>query len=1176
MKEAMNTQQIAAEYQKKRRKRRRWRKTAACLAAAAVLGTGYALMHPAIAMSQETFCGKQAHEHDESCFAWELVCRQEEAPDDVQDDVQDAEEGHVHTDACYAEELQLVCGEEAQEDSVHEHGPDCYDEEDVLICDEPEWTEEHMHTEDCYEAVSVLICGEEESEAPPEDAPEAHVHTQSCYESVRICPLEEHVHDDGCYVDQTADVESAAQWEATIPALSGRRLGESVAIVAKSQVGYTQSEYNYVIDDAGRVHGYTRYGAWYGYPYGEWCAMFASFCLHYAGVSDSRVPYASGCAYWVEILREEGLLEYAGSYTPKTGDLVFFDTDADGVSDHVGVVTDCSGGKIETVEGNIGGAVVERSYRLEDEEIFAFGVLPEEEELPEEPGEDAQEESPEEDPAEEEPEDEDPSEPEDEDQETDEQMPEPDEEVTWQTPEELLQALERLESLDALDEEDAQIAQELLSDLEQAFAREELSEEDYADFCARVTALLEEVYAAIAEPCEGTNWISLQESGWFEAYSDAAYGLEESPQMLFSAEDFPETYDAPAPSDVQIEDEGGTRRSADGVFVSKTIAGTELENVFDITLQVQTPMTASQIIQEPDMAVVIVMDISNTMNSDFPAGSKTTRYSAAMDAADQFLDQFAASSTLGVSKIAYVAFNSDAQQIFGLQSCSSQAQANALKDIMREQTGNIINAEGYGISARRFTNIEAGLKLAEDILDRADNRNKFIIFLSDGFPTTYIESGYRGYDTYDKDGAHFYDHVLERKCLYGVSYSDTAAVRARQMAEEIKASGTKIFSIGVDVEGQTIQKYITQSEKADGFSVVDRKNTRYEIGRANDTQAYKNWLGNSIGSGYYYDSTDAAGLEAAYEKIFEQIKKTIEAGSKADWVASDPMPSLEGVQAVEFIGMYDQNREGYRSELTGENEPDAENTASFQSGQNAIHWDLKQSGYQKSQSGGTTLCLYTLRYRVRLQNETDGFLEEEIYQTNGPTTLRYRAVETVDGSLQVSEPKTIDFPIPSVKGYLCELVFQKQDNYGNALAGAEFTLSHSGYCTVCRGDGTQTELADLTARSEEDGTVTFSKIPSGHTYLLIETKTPPGCSANANHYEVTASYDVLTVNVTDYAQKAEVPWDGVIVNNIYYALPETGGTGTLPYTAGGLLLLWMAGTVYARGRRRRRGDFIPF
>lgn len=49
--------------------------------------------------------------------------------------------------------------------------------------------------------------------------------------------------------------------------------------------------------------------------------------------------------------------------------------------------------------------------------------------------------------------------------------------------------------------------------------------------------------------------------------------------------------------------------------MSKTIAGTDLENVFDITLQVRTPRTISEVIKEPDMAVVIVMDISNTMNS---------------------------------------------------------------------------------------------------------------------------------------------------------------------------------------------------------------------------------------------------------------------------------------------------------------------------------------------------------------------------------------------------------------------------------------------------------------------------------------------------------------------------------------------------------------------------------
>lgn len=56
---------------------------------------------------------------------------------------------------------------------------------------------------------------------------------------------------------------------------------------------------------------------------------------------------------------------------------------------------------------------------------------------------------------------------------------------------------------------------------------------------------------------------------------------------------------------------------------------------------------------------------------------------------------------------------------------------------------------------------------------------------------------------------------------------------------------TTIFSIGVDVGGQTIQQYITQSENANGYSVVDRTGTSYEIGDPRSTESYKNWLSNS-------------------------------------------------------------------------------------------------------------------------------------------------------------------------------------------------------------------------------------------------------------------------------------------------------------------------------------------
>ena len=83
---------------------------------------------------------------------------------------------------------------------------------------------------------------------------------------------------------------------------------------------------------------------------------------------------------------------------------------------------------------------------------------------------------------------------------------------------------------------------------------------------------------------------------------------------------------------------------------------------------------------------------------------------------------------------------------------------------MRTETGKIIAAGDYNTSHTRFTNIEAGLKMGQDMLDRATNKNKYIIFLSDGFPTTYVSSGYSGYDPYCSSGTKgrdgvFYDYV---------------------------------------------------------------------------------------------------------------------------------------------------------------------------------------------------------------------------------------------------------------------------------------------------------------------------------------------------------------------------------------------------------------------------------
>lgn len=346
-----------AAAQTRRRKRRIWVAGLCCAVAAA---TTYALTRPALTMTQQTFCGQEAHTHDESCYETILICGQDEQLPVEQPTP------HVHTEDCYAARLVLVCGQEE--------------------------SEEHTHTEDCCQTQYELICPLEEGEAEDEPEIPAHVHTDACYETRLICEKPEHTHSLSCYADAQADLESASVWEQTIPqTLSGQWRADVVA-VAESQLGYAASTRNYIVDEAGGMHGYTRYGAWYGSPYGEWCAMFASFCPHYAGVPEDSIPAQAGCIRWVEQLQALGRYAAAGAAAPQPGDLVFFDTGSDGYADHVALVAEVSadGASLTTIEGNVGGCVVRKQHALDEAGLLGFGILPEQEdngETPEEPAE---------------------------------------------------------------------------------------------------------------------------------------------------------------------------------------------------------------------------------------------------------------------------------------------------------------------------------------------------------------------------------------------------------------------------------------------------------------------------------------------------------------------------------------------------------------------------------------------------------------------------------------------------------------------------------------------------------------------------------------------------------------------------------------------------------------------
>ena len=185
--------------------------------------------------------------------------------------------------------------------------------------------------------------------------------------------------------DLLADVESPEDWDLMFLDMefSGDSAKDLLA-VAETQIGYRESRTNVVAiynekTDTDELYGWTRYGAWYGEPYGEWGAMFVSFCLFYSGIPSDVFPYDSEPARWADTLTERGQFLEAGDYAPNPGDLMFTDWDGDGKIDHVGIVSEVNieFDEVVTIEGDSNSGVDLYGYDATDSIIVGFATLPE-------------------------------------------------------------------------------------------------------------------------------------------------------------------------------------------------------------------------------------------------------------------------------------------------------------------------------------------------------------------------------------------------------------------------------------------------------------------------------------------------------------------------------------------------------------------------------------------------------------------------------------------------------------------------------------------------------------------------------------------------------------------------------------------------------------------------------
>ena len=563
---------------------------------------------------------------------------------------------------------------------------------------------------------------------------------------------------------------------------------------------------------------------------------------------------------------------------------------------------------------------------------------------------------------------------------------------------------------------------------------------------------------------------------------------------------------------------------------SKTITQTG-ENTFDITLTVKTVEEIEKQTVSEDAAVVLVLDMSNSMTEE--------DMQAAREAAKNFVNQLVeGASSTAQRQVAIVEFGSNAKTAVPWANANDSSQkAQILSgidsvengfsyDVYCSETGKhtheervwVDNAEvEQGFWGRWYcttcgkafknpdctghwctqnveyegshvtkmerdgggTNIEGGLLLANNLLGASSVSgitNKYVVLMTDGVPTYHVddsdETGNTSFIEGSRGGGDEADHedYHDISCVSGWDTGDN-------LPQQIKNQGAKLYTVSYKNSNQTV------------------------AGKTNDK-----WLASF--------STQTITAEDDIFGSLEKIAEIIVNQAKA-WILTDPMG--------DYIN-FGENPSITR--VTNANEADSDAVRKFNTDTKTLIWDLKND-VTASKEGDWNV--YTLNYSITLDNLVENFQAKKPYSTNGKTELTYMV--TKDGVLQ-PDLETTELQVPTVHGLASDLTFTKKGSDDKTLENVTFTLT------------TADKVGwSMTKTSDQDGNVSFTNIPSGHTYTLTEENTPEGY-IKADPITVTVSNGTVTTKASE--EGGSNIENGVLINQ------AKTGTLTVTKTVNGL------------------------
>lgn len=494
----------------------------------------------------------------------------------------------------------------------------------------------------------------------------------------------------------------------------------------------------------------------------------------------------------------------------------------------------------------------------------------------------------------------------------------------------------------------------------------------------------------------------------------------------------------------------------DGIVVEmkKEVEKTEKENEFNVTLQVRTSQNIKELSSKnPDAAVVLVLDVSNSMDNCSVCGNSwyqehkghrfTSRLAKAKEAAIQFVDEFAKlTAGEGTAKrmVNVIMFGNGAYR--EVDWC----------DVTKPNVLQSVKTKINSLETSGGTNIEAGLMLARNNLDSktVDGIDYlYTILLTDGEPTMYVDGNRTSADKIDGNGLG-----------YGATRESVKDIGT--LANNIKEKGnglSKLYSICCGEDVWNSKPFHSWSGVTPS---VTEKTTIGEWLQAFSTAAYKS------------DSAD--NLFDNFSSILEQIKIATKAFRVSDHMGKN-------ITAEQIIS-------------------GGKNVAKISD--NEVKWNILASEVDETltnwnEETNTGILGYSLAYTVTLDNLSMKNIDS-VVAVNEEATLTY-AVQN-DGTW--GDIQTGTFAVPQVKSFAGDLIFTKKGSDGKILEGAQFTLT----CQDNRNWKRE-------ATSNESGEISFENIPSGHVYTLTETEAPEGY-VEVTPIDVAVSYGEVTAEgITD-------------------------------------------------------------